>query len=68
MSIAIGSVTEVENHVQRGFDGDVITNAEHHEMTAAAIEVRRMLIGLRKALRGEPRAPRLTPPGPSSES
>ena len=61
VSMAIGSVTEVENHVQRGFDGGIIAKPDHDELTAAAIEVRRMLIGLRKALRGEPRVSGLPP-------
>ena len=53
VSIAIGSVTEVENHLQRGYDGGVISQTDHQELTAAAIEIRRMLIGLRRTLRGE---------------
>ena len=59
VSMAIGSVTEVENHVQRGFDGGYIANADYDELTASAIDVRRMLIGPRKALRGAPSASRL---------
>ncbi|CAN5285660.1 four helix bundle protein [soil metagenome] len=55
VSIAIGSVTEVENHLQRGFDGRLISSAEYSELTASAIHVRRMLIGLRRTLRGQPR-------------
>lgn len=55
VTIAIGSVTEVENHLQRGYDGGVILKLEYDELTDAAIQVRRMLIGLRKTLRGQPR-------------
>ena len=42
VAIAIGSVTEVENHLQRGYDGGAISHADHTELTAAAIEVRKM--------------------------
>ena len=56
LSIAIGSVTEVENHLQRAYDGGLIPVDEHTELTDAAIEVRRMLIGLRRTLSGQPRA------------
>jgi S23 ribosomal protein. len=55
LSMSIGSVTEVENHLQRAFDGGLIPEDEHTELTDAAIEVRRMLIGLRRTLRGQPR-------------
>lgn len=57
VSMAIGSVTEVENHLQRGYDGKMMSESEWRELTDASIEVRRMLIGLRKTLRGQPRAP-----------
>ena len=55
VSIAIGSVTEVENHLQRGYDARLISAAEYSELTAIAIHIRRMLIGLRRTLRGQPR-------------
>ena len=55
VSIAIGSVTEVENHLQRGYDGGVIPEADYTHLTASAIEVRKMLIGLRRTLCGQPR-------------
>jgi four helix bundle protein len=57
LSIAIGSATEVESHLQRGFDAGVVSEVEHRDLSAAAVEVRRMLIGLRKRVRGEERAP-----------
>lgn len=74
-SMAIGSVTEVENHLQRGYDGGVISKPDYAELTGVAIEVRRMLIGLRRTLRGQPRGdaartwlfvlrPKLVRPGP----
>jgi four helix bundle protein len=53
LSIAIGSVTEVESHLQRGLDAEAISEEEHRELSESAIEVRRMLIGLRKRVRGE---------------
>ena len=55
VTMAIGSVTEVENHLQRGHDGGVISQEDYEELTASAIDVRRMLIGLRRTLRGQPR-------------
>ena len=53
LSIAIGSAVEVESHLQRGLDADVISPLEHSELSEAAVEVRRMLIGLRKRVRGD---------------
>jgi four helix bundle protein len=58
VTMAIGSVTEVENHLQRGYDGGLIPFAEYESLTEAAIEVRKMSVGLRKALKGAPRKPR----------
>ena len=55
VAIAIGSVTEVESHLQRGYDAGVIRERDYTELTDSAIEVRKMLIGLRRALRGKPR-------------
>jgi carboxypeptidase Q len=53
LSIAVGSVTEGDSHLQRGFDAGEVAGEEHHELSGAAVEVRRMLIGLRKRVRGE---------------
>lgn len=53
LSIAIGSATEVESHLQRALDAGVVSTVEHTELSEAAIEVRRMLIGFRKRIRGE---------------
>lgn len=41
ISMAIGSVTELEHHLQRAFDGELITGEEHESLTEAAIEVRK---------------------------
>jgi four helix bundle protein len=64
VTMAIGSVTEVENHIQRGYDGGMIQQPEYEELTARSIQIRRMLIGLRKTLRGQPR-PSTDSPSPS---
>jgi len=61
VTMAIGSVTEVENHLQRGYDGGLIPRAEYESLTDAAIEVRKMPVGLRKALKGSPRKPAMQP-------
>ena len=50
ISMGIGSITELEHHLQRAFDGGYISSAEHESLTDAAIEVRKMLIGLKKKL------------------
>ena len=51
VSIAIGSSSELENHIQRAFDLELISSEEHAELTADAVEVRKMLIGLLRRLR-----------------
>lgn len=43
VSIAIGSVTEVEHHLQRGYDGELISRIDYADLTAMCIQVRRML-------------------------
>ena len=53
VSIAIGSVTEVENHLQRAYDGHLMPRAEYADLTARCVQIRRMLIGLRRTLRGQ---------------
>jgi four helix bundle protein len=55
VSTAIGEISEVENHAVRGFDTHVLWKQEHDDLTDGAIAVRRMLIGLRRTLRGQPR-------------
>jgi four helix bundle protein len=59
VSEAIGEISEVESHAQRGFDDGYFTKEEHTAMTEGAISIRRKLIGLRRTLRGQPRR---TPP------
>ena len=53
ISIAIGSSTELENHIQRLFDLRLIESDEYEELTSDTIEVRKMLIGLKKRLDGK---------------
>ena len=55
VTIAIGSVTEVEHHLQRAYDGEMISRVDYAELTASSIRIRRMLIGLRRTLRGQRR-------------
>ena len=50
--VAIGSANEAEHHLVRALDGGVFTEAEHRSLTDDVIEVRKMLIGLRRKLRG----------------
>ena len=50
VTMAIGSINEVENHLQRAYDGGLIPLAEYESLTADAVEIRKMLVGLRKAL------------------
>ena len=55
VSIAIASVTEVEHHLQRAYDGNLVPQTVYADLTARCIVIRRMLIGLRRTLRGQPR-------------
>ena len=48
---AISSANEAEHHLQRAFDRGVLTEFEHRSLTDDVIEVRKMLIGLRRRLR-----------------
>jgi len=57
VSIAIASVTEVEHHLQRAYDGNLVQQPIYADLTARCIQIRRMLIGLRRTLRGQPRPP-----------
>ena len=52
LSIAIGSSSELENHIQRIFDLGLISSREDEELTRDTIEVRKMLMGLKKRLLG----------------
>jgi four helix bundle protein len=52
VTMAIKEANELESHLQRTLDGRLCPQAEHDKLTAAAVEVRKMLIGLRKRLMG----------------
>lgn len=52
VTLAIASVTELEHHLQRAYDCEFLDEDEHRSLTDDAIEVRKMLIGLRKRLLG----------------
>ena len=53
ITVAIASTNEAEHHLLRALDGDIFTADEHRTLTDDLIEVRKMLIGLRRRLRGE---------------
>ena len=50
VTIAIGSVTELDHHLQRALDSSLLTAAEHESLLIDVVEVRKMLFGLRKKL------------------
>jgi four helix bundle protein len=52
VSIAGGSASEVENLIQRVFDLLLISESDHTSLTADIVEIRKMLYGLHKTLRG----------------
>jgi four helix bundle protein len=52
-SMAGGSASEVENHIQRAFDLRLISEEEYASLTADIVEIRKMLHGLHKRLRGD---------------
>jgi four helix bundle protein len=49
--IAIGSSTELEYHLLLARDLGQLGTRDHDRLTATTVEVRRMLFGLRKAIR-----------------
>ena len=53
VTMAIGSANEAEHHLERALDRSIITEAEHRSLTEDVIEVRKMLIGLRRRLQGQ---------------
>jgi four helix bundle protein len=55
--MSIGSCSEVEYWVLLGRDLGFIENADYDRLTGAAVEVRRMLFGLRKGIRNKRRKP-----------
>ncbi|MES2176908.1 MAG: four helix bundle protein [Gemmatimonadota bacterium] len=50
MTMAIKEANELESHLQRAVDSKLCAEGEHATLTAATVEVRKMLIGLRKRL------------------
>lgn len=51
VTTAISSSNEAEHQLERAFDYQILTEDEHNSLTADVIEVRKMLIGLRRTLR-----------------
>ncbi len=50
VTMAIKEANELESHLQRAVDSKLCPQREHAALTAATVEVRKMLIGLRKRL------------------
>ena len=50
VTMAIKEANELESHLQRVVDSKLCPSSEHATLTAATVEVRKMLIGLRKRL------------------
>ncbi|MDB4888962.1 MAG: four helix bundle protein [Gemmatimonadetes bacterium] len=50
VTMAIKEANELESHLQRAVDSGLCPESEHAALTAATVEVRKMLIGLRKRL------------------
>ncbi|MEO5568551.1 MAG: four helix bundle protein [Gemmatimonadaceae bacterium] len=57
LSMAKGSANEVENGLQKAVDYDLIAREEHELATERTIEVRKMIIGLKRAIDGRPKSP-----------
>jgi four helix bundle protein len=55
LTIGVGFSNQLENNLQRAFDRRLITRDEHEELTDSTIEVRKMLVGLRKTLLRNPK-------------
>jgi four helix bundle protein len=53
ITTAISSATEAEHHLLRALDFEILTDDEHNSLREDLIEVRKILIGLRRRLRGE---------------
>src|SRR5688572_22258122 len=53
ITTAIASATEAEHHLLRALDVGIFTEDEHRSLCDDLIEIRKILIGLRKRLRGE---------------
>lgn len=50
LTMAIKEANELESHLQRVVDSKLCPEVEHAALTSATVEVRKMLIGLRKRL------------------
>ena len=50
VTMAIKEANELENHVQRAVDSGLCPRSESDALTSSTVEVRRMLIGLRRRL------------------
>jgi four helix bundle protein len=50
VTMAIREANELESHLQRAVDSRLCPPSEHATLTGATVEVRKMLIGLRKRL------------------
>lgn len=68
LSMAKGSANEVENDLQKAVDFNLITEAEHTLATDMTIEVRKMIIGLKRAVDGRPKLPPPDPHGREANS
>src|SRR5438309_5150496 len=61
VTMGIGSINEVENHLQRGYDGDLIPFAEFESLIEAATKANKMILVTRKSLKGGARKPKRDP-------
>ncbi|HET9424138.1 MAG TPA: four helix bundle protein [Gemmatimonadaceae bacterium] len=52
LTMAIGSASELENHLLRAVNARMITQSESVPLIESTIEIRKMLHGLRKSLGG----------------
>ena len=50
LSMAVGSTTELENHLIRAHAAGLLDTQDFHSLVSATIEIRKMLHGLRKSL------------------
>ena len=53
LTTAIASATEAEHHLLRALDFGIFKEDEHRSLCDDLIEIRKILIGLRRRLRGE---------------
>src|SRR3954462_15355592 len=52
ITLSIKSTTEYENHIEKAYGARLMPQAEYESQLVDTIEVRKMLIGFRKTLRG----------------